>query len=308
MYKYLIVVLSHRDFKKKSLLMENLQSTENYDAEVWYQDEGFYNRNKDKWHESVHVHYQEGSTQGDNREHSMKNWANYDYVVTLDDDFKSLKKVFNEDGKITLEKYSGKMVERRKKSFNNLIEFIEGSIMAMENSDIRLIAPQKPYFPYDPNKGIVVQSAYGTALGVWNSSTAIIAFKYALSNNYTRLHGDDNILNEYMYVNGITTAEDKRYAVSFGWGKDDVSSIRPQNTFDKLSLYDAVLLEHLFPGRNKYFLSKNGNTIHSHKRKATDEELIPIIFEKKVPLFPGLEKYYNALMEDLKHDGRSFHI
>ena len=306
MEKYLIVVLSHRDFKKKSLLMENLQSTENYDAEVWYQDEGFYTRNKDKWHESVHVHYQEGSTQGDNREHSMKNWASYNYIVTLDDDFKSLKKVFNEDGKIKIESYSGKMVERRKKSFNNLIEFIEGSIMAMENSDICLIAPQKPYFPYDPNKGIVIQSAYGTALGVWNSSTAITAFNYALSNKYTRMHGDDNILNEYMYVNNITTAEDKRYAVSFGWGKDDVSSIRPQNTFDKLSLYDAVLLEHLFPGRNKYFLSRNGNTIHSHKRKETDKELIPIIFEKKVPVFPGLEKYYYALMEDLSNEDRVY--
>lgn len=308
MEKYLIVVLSHRDFKKKSLLMENLKSTEHYDAEVWYQDEGFYNRNKDKWHESVHVNYKEGSTQGDNREHSMTNWGKYKYIVTLDDDFKSLKKVLNEDGKIVLEKYSGSMIERRKKSFDNLTEFIDGSIMEMENSDICLIAPQKPYFPYDPNKGIVVQSAYGTALGVWNSATATNAFKYALSNKYTRLHGDDNILNEFMYVNKITTAEDKRYAVSFGWGKDDVSSIRPQNTFDKLSLYDSVLLEHLFPGRNNYFLSKNGNTIHSHKRRATDEELIPIIFDKKVPLFPGLEKYYNALMEDLKHDRRSFHI
>lgn len=306
MEKYLIVVLSHRDFKKKSLLMENLQSTENYDAEVWYQDEGFYTRNKYKWHESVHVNYEEGSTQGDNREHSMKHWGSYSYIVTLDDDFKSLKKVFNEDGKITLESYSGKMVERRKKSFNNLIEFVEGSIMAMENSDICLIAPQKPYFPYDPNKGIVVQSAYGTALGVWNSSAAITAFNYALSNKYTRMHGDDNILNEYMYVNNITTAEDKRYAVSFGWGKDDVSSIRPQNTFDKLSLYDAVLLEHLFPGRNKYFLSRNGNTIHSHKRKETDKELIPIIFEKKVPVFPGLEKYYDALMEDLSNEDRVY--
>ena len=306
MEKYLIVVLSHRDFKKKSLLMENLQSTEKYDAKVWYQDEGFYTRNKDKWHESVHVNYQEGSTQGDNREHSMKNWASYSYIVTLDDDFKSLKKVFNEDGKIQIASYSGKMVARRKKSFNNLIEFIEGSIMAMENSDICLIAPQKPYFPYDPNKGIVVQSAYGTALGVWNSSTAITAFNYALSNKYTRMHGDDNILNEYMYVNNITTAEDKRYAVSFGWGKDDVSSIRPQNTFDKLSLYDAVLLEHLFPGRNKYFLSRNGNTIHSHKRKETDKELIPIIFEKKVPVFPGLEKYYDALMEDLSNEDRVY--
>lgn len=306
MEKYLIVVLSHRDFKKKSLLMENIRSTEYYDAEVWYQDEGFYNRNKDKWHESVNVHYQEGSTQGDNREHSMKNWASYSYIVTLDDDFKSLKKVFNEDGKIKIESYSGKMVERRQKSFNNLIEFIEGSIMTMENSDICLIAPQKPYFPYDPNKGIVVQSAYGTALGVWNSSTAIVAFNYALSNKYTRMHGDDNILNEYMYVNNITTAEDKRYAVSFGWGKDDVSSIRPQNTFDKLSLYDAVLLEHLFPGRNKYFLSRNGNTIHSHKRKETDKELIPIIFDKKVPVFPGLEKYYDALMEDLSNEDRVY--
>lgn len=306
MEKYLIVVLSHRDFKKKSLLMENLQSTENYDAEVWYQDEGFYTRNKDKWHESVHVNYEEGSTQGDNREHSMKHWGSYNYIVTLDDDFKSLKKVFNEDGKIKIESYSGKMVERRKKSFNNLIEFIEGSIMAMENSDICLIAPQKPYFPYDPNKGIVVQSAYGTALGVWNSSTAITAFNYALSNKYTRMHGDDNILNEYMYVNNITTAEDKRYAVSFGWGKDDVSSIRPQNTFDKLSLYDAVLLEHLFPGRNRYFLSRNGNTIHSHKRKETDKELIPILFEKKVPVFPGLEKYYDALMEDLSNEDRVY--
>lgn len=306
MEKYLIVVLSHRDFKKKSLLMENLRSTEYYDAEVWYQDEGFYNRNKDKWHESVNVHYQEGSTQGDNREHSMKNWASYSYIVTLDDDFKSLKKVFNEDGKIKIESYSGKMVERRQKSFNNLIEFIEGSIMTMENSDICLIAPQKPYFPYDPNKGIVVQSAYGTALGVWNSSTAIVAFNYALSNKYTRMHGDDNILNEYMYVNNITTAEDKRYAVSFGWGKDDVSSIRPQNTFDKLSLYDSVLLEHLFPGRNKYFLSRNGNTIHSHKRKETDKELIPIIFDKKVPVFPGLEKYYDALMEDLSNEDRVY--
>ena len=306
MEKYLIVVLSHRDFKKKSLLMENIRSTEYYDAEVWYQDEGFYNRNKDKWHESVNVHYQEGSTQGDNREHSMKNWASYSYIVTLDDDFKSLKKVFNEDGKIKIESYSGKMVERRQKSFNNLIEFIEGSIMTMENSDICLIAPQKPYFPYDPNKGIVVQSAYGTALGVWNSSTAIVAFNYALSNKYTRMHGDDNILNEYMYVNNITTAEDKRYAVSFGWGKDDVSSIRPQNTFDKLSLYDAVLLEHLFPGRNKYFLSRNGNTIHSHKRKETDKELIPIIFDKKVPAFPGLEKYYDALMEDLSNEDRVY--
>lgn len=304
MEKYLIVVLSHRDFKKKSLLMENLKSTEDYDAEVWYQDEGFYNRNKDKWHESVRVNYEEGSTQGDNREHSMKNWANYNYIVTLDDDFKSLKKVFNEDGNIKIESYSGKMVERRKKSFNNLIEFIEGSIMAMENSDICLIAPQKPYFPYDPNKGIVVQSAYGTALGVWNSSTAIVAFTYALSNKYTRMHGDDNILNEYMYVNNITTAEDKRYAVSFGWGKDDVSSIRPQNTFDKLSLYDAVLLEHLFPGRNQYFLSRNGNTIHSHKRKETDKELIPIIFEKKVPVFPGLDRYCDALMEDLSNEDR----
>lgn len=306
MEKYLIVVLSHRDFKKKSLLMENIRSTEYYDAEVWYQDEGFYNRNKDKWHESVNVHYQEGSTQGDNREHSMKNWASYSYIVTLDDDFKSLKKVFNEDGKIKIESYSGKMVERRQKSFNNLIEFIEGSIMTMENSDICLIAPQKPYFPYDPNKGIVVQSAYGTALGVWNSSTAIVAFNYALSNKYTRMHGDDNILNEYMYVNNITTAEDKRYAVSFGWGKDDVSSIRPQNTFDKLSLYDAVLIEHLFPGRNKYFLSRNGNTIHSHKRKETDKELIPIIFDKKVPVFPGLEKYYDALMEDLSNEDRVY--
>lgn len=306
MEKYLIVVLSHRDFKKKSLLMENLRSTEEYDAEVWYQDEGFYNRNKDKWHESVHVHYQEGSTQGDNREHSMKNWDSYNYIVTLDDDFKSLKKVFNEDGKIKIESYSGKMVERRKKSFNNLIEFIEGSIMAMENSDICLIAPQKPYFPYDPNKGIVIQSAYGTALGVWNSSTAITAFNYALSNKYTRMHGDDNVLNEYMYVNNIKTAEDKRYAVSFGWGKDDVSSIRPQNTFDKLSLYDAVLLEHLFPGRNTYFLSKNGNTIHSHKRKETDKELISIIFEKKVPVFLGLEKYYDALMEDLSNEDRVY--
>lgn len=306
MEKYLIVVLSHRDFKKKSLLMENLRSTESYDAEVWYQDEGFYNRNKDKWHESVNVHYQEGSTQGDNREHSMKNWASYSYIVTLDDDFKSLKKVFNEDGKIKIESYSGKMVERRKKYFNNLIEFIEGSIMTMENSDICMIAPQKPYFPYDPNKGIVVQSAYGTALGVWNSSTAIVAFNYALSNKYTRMHGDDNILNEYMYVNNITTAEDKRYAVSFGWGKDDVSSIRPQNTFDKLSLYDSVLLEHLFPGRNKYFLSRNGNTIHSHKRKETDKELIPIIFDKKVPVFPGLEKYYDALMEDLSNEDRVY--
>lgn len=308
MEKYLIVVLSHRDFKKKSLLMENLKSTEHYDVEVWYQDEGFYNRNKDKWHESVHVNYKEGSTQGDNREHSMTNWGKYKYIVTLDDDFKSLKKVLNEDGKIVLEKYSGSMIERRKKSFDNLTEFIDESIMEMENSDICLIAPQKPYFPYDPNKGIVVQSAYGTALGVWNSATAINAFKYALSNKYTRLHGDDNIINEFMYVNKITTAEDKRYAVSFGWGKDDVSSIRPQNTFDKLSLYDSVLLEHLFPGRNNYFLSKNGNTIHSHKRRATDEELIPIIFDKKVPLFPGLEKYYNALIEDLKHDRRSFHI
>lgn len=271
MEKYLIVVLSHRDFKKKSLLMENLKSTEDYDAEVWYQDEGFYNRNKDSWDESVHVHYKKGSTQGDNREHSMSNWSKYDYIVTLDDDFKSLKKVFNEDGNIVLEKYSGRMIERRKKSFSNLIEFIEGSIMTMKNSDIRLIAPQKPYFPYDPNKGVVVQSAYGTALGVWNSSTAIKAFNYALSNKYTRLHGDDNVLNEFMYVNKITTAEDKRYAVSFGWGKDDVSSIRPQNTFDKLSLYDSVLLEHLFPGRNNYFLSRNGNTIHSHKRRTTDK-------------------------------------
>ena len=77
MKKYLIVVLSHRDFKKKSLLMENLKSTENYDAEVWYQDKGFYDRNKDKWDESVSVNYEEGLTQGDNREHSMKNWKNY---------------------------------------------------------------------------------------------------------------------------------------------------------------------------------------------------------------------------------------
>lgn len=308
MEKYLIVVLSHRDFKKKSLLMENLRSTDKYDSEVWYQDKGFYERNKDKWDESVNVHYEEGNTQGDNREHSMKNWSNYDYVVTIDDDFKSLKKVLNVDGKITIESYSGPMFERRKKSFDNLIDFIDGSIGYMKDSDVCLIAPQKPYFPYDPNKGIVLQSAYGTALGVWKSETAIIAFKYALSNSYTRLHGDDNILNEYMYVNNIKTAEDKRYAVSFGWGKDDVSSIRPQNTFDKLSLYDSVLLEHLFPGRNNYFLSKNGNTIHSHKRKSTDAELIPVIFEKKVPLFDDLEKYYNALMEDLKDDRRSIHI
>lgn len=308
MEKYLIVVLSHRDFKKKSLLMENLRSTDKYDSEVWYQDKGFYDRNKDKWHESVNVHYEEGHTQGDNREHSMKNWSNYDYIVTIDDDFKSLKKVFNTDGKITIESYSGPMFERRKKSFDNLIEFIEGSIEYMKDSDVCLIAPQKPYFPYDPNKGIVIQSAYGTALGVWKSEIAITSFKYALGNSYTRLHGDDNILNEFMYVNNIKTAEDKRYAVSFGWGKDDVSSIRPQNTFDKLSLYDSVLLEHLFPGRNNYFLSKNGNTIHSHKRKTTDAELIPVIFEKKVPLFDGLEKYYNALMEDLKDDRRSIHI
>lgn len=306
MNKFLIVVLSHRDFDKKSLLMENLESCEQYDAEVWYQDEGFYERNKDKWDESVKVNFKEGTCQGDNREHSMTNWSKYDYIVTLDDDFKSLKRVLNIDGKVTIESYKGSMASRRAKSYQNLLEFINSSIHYMVGTDIKLIAPQKPYFPYDPNKGVVVQSAYGTALGVWDSSTAIEAFNYALSNKYTRLHGDDNILNEYLYVTGKTTAEDKRYAVSFGWGKDDVSSIRPMNTFDKLSLYDSVLLEHLFPGRNNYFVSKNGNTIHSHKRKKTDEELIDIIFNKNVPMFEGLEKYYYALMEDLKDERRRY--
>lgn len=308
MKKFLIVVLSHRDFHKKSLLMENLKSTEEYDAEVWYQDKGFYERNKDRWNDSVSVNYEEGSTQGDNREHSMKNWDKYDYVVTMDDDFKYLKKVFNIDGKITIERYSGKMIERRKKSYDNLIEFINRSIDHMKNSDVCLITPQKPYFPYDPNKGVVKQSAYGTALGVWKSSVAIKVFTYALGNSYTRVHGDDNLINELMYVNNLPTAEDKRFAVSVGWGPDDVSSMRPMNTFDKLSLYDAVLLEHLFPGINNYYVSKNGNTIHSHKRKSTDKELIPIIFEQKVPCYDGLEKYYNALMEDLKNGRRSTDI
>lgn len=300
MKKYLIVILSHRVFKKKTLLMEFMKSDEQKDVQVWYQDKEFYEQGLPMWDPSVNVNYEYGECQGDNREHSMRDWNNYEFVVTIDDDFKSLKKVLNTDGKISVESYKGSMLSRMEKSYNNLMEFIELAIEHMRYTDTVLIAPQKPYFPYDPMKGIVLQSAYGTALGVWKSSVAIESFKFALSNNYTRLHGDDNVLNEYMYVNKYVTAEDKRFAVSFGWGSGDVSSIRPQNTFPQLSLYDSVLLEHLFPGHNNYFISKNGNTIHSRKRRSTDKELIPIIFEKKVPMYEGLEKYYNALMKDLE--------
>ena len=307
MTKTLISIISHRKMIKKSTLMYISEKlTDYFDVLVSYQDVNYYHENKDMWGNSVKVVYKNGLTQGDNRSNCIDYWKDYNFVVTIDDDFRFLKKVHKGN---TVQKLP-RGEERNEIILSNLVEFINQSIEKMNSEYVPVITAQPAYFQKDPGIVRYVQRDFrATALGVWKSEFAIKLFKEILKFNYPRIHGDDSILTEILVKYSIPHYEDNNFCKEFGFGKNDKSVSRPEDSFSMLTIYDAIWIEHFFPGMNNYYKTKSGNIVHSHRRKSTDKELADIIIEKiNIPKFEGLEKFYEALMEDLKNDRRSIHI